>query len=919
MATLLLIDPNPATRSVLRTLLTDAGHHVEGVGSLIAARGVLARVQPALLLLDLTHSRANEMLQAVQSVPADARSIVLLVHPDEAASLPQHTVAGGYPIIDRGLADDALLEQINRHLAGGVGQTNATTGAAAQQETNAPSQRPATRDESAVIEQPVAPLAAMPTGFIAVAGPESAIVTAASVPASTAGSAFHPESASGTTTARSSTGGASRGDAPALVPAPQVEANHVQELPAAEGELESLYKDVGFNPMATCRTLLYCDLHHLSGVTATLSAAEQNEVLMALLSKLEQAILVYDGRVCVASRNGFAVLFDISAEEEAGGQPFHAAIEMVYIAQQFCNWLRHRYPGRGRQDFAISIALDTGDFDLEDGVSAVADPDMNRAITRAAQYAALGGRRGWTLTATAQALESAGQTCSAGDRLAVRDEENGNAEIFEVGAVALDSTSSVHERMARILQNNSALLRHGGAAMSPREDSSAGARTGPSIEPAPRARAPQQPQVLRPTTVATTAPADSAEVVPRGATFDVPGYRVLRPLGKGGMAEVFLATHLATGDERVLKMLPINDGEEEQLQRFIQEYALISQIRDPNVARIHEQGFTQTHAYIAMEFLPGGELRAAMKEAVSVEQTLIWMQAIAGALVAVHAKDIAHRDLKPANLMFRADGSLVLADFGIAKGQSDLLNRTANGHIVGSPYYLSPEQAESKQVDARCDLYSLGIILFEMLTGKKPFRASNLSDLIRQHVVAPIPRLPEALAEFQPLIDRLLAKLPSDRISSARLVLDELKALRAAVDRTETGATLTGTFTSAATAARVMREVYSVAVIGFDETEKIVLSSTLGLSVRRKPRFIEFDGGRADRPDIYLVDARDLLYLQTMLASNLDRAVPTVLIGSSDFGTGWPVLKRPLQWAKIFEAFDRALQAHEAGRHAAVS
>ncbi|MBM3395131.1 MAG: serine/threonine protein kinase, partial [Betaproteobacteria bacterium] len=592
------------------------------------------------------------------------------------------------------------------------------------------------------------------------------------------------------------------------------------------------------------------------------------------------------------------------------GAAFSSAIEQVYVAQQFCGWLRHRFPGRGRQDFAVCIALDRIDIDIEEGDAPVADPALRAAALRLASFTALGGRRGWSLVATQAAIDSSKETCGAGEGLLIRTEDGGQEQIFEVAAVALNSTTSVHERIARILQSNSSMLKYAtGASSSHRSLDGTTSKRGAhsTTEAVGRATGNRD---LGGQTVAGGTPittAEPVEAITEGV--QIAGYRIIRPLGKGGMAEVFLASHTATGEERVLKLLPIKDGEEEQLQRFIQEYALISQIQDANVARIFEQGFTQNHAFIAMEFLPGGELRAVMKQGLSLGQVLDWATAIARALKAVHAKGIAHRDLKPSNLMLRADGTLVLADFGIAKGQSDLLHRTINGHIVGSPYYLSPEQAESKPVDARCDLYSLGIILFEMLTGKKPYRASNLSDLIRMHVIAPIPRLPEELAPFQGLIDHLLAKRPSERIASAALVVSALDDLRGRVHCAETNSEFSSVASeSPAARAAATPEVYSVAVIGFDETEKIVLGSTLGLSVRRTPRFVEFTGGPAERPDIFLVDARDLLYLQTMLASNLDRAIPTVLIGTSDFGTRWPVIKRPLQWTKIFEAFDRVLR-----------
>jgi serine/threonine protein kinase len=130
-----------------------------------------------------------------------------------------------------------------------------------------------------------------------------------------------------------------------------------------------------------------------------------------------------------------------------------------------------------------------------------------------------------------------------------------------------------------------------------------------------------------------------------------------------------------------------------------------------------------------------------------------------------------HRDLKPTNIMFREDDSLVLIDFGLAKQAQLQAEITGTGEIFGTPYYMSPEQGHATKVDERGDLYSLGIIFFEMLTGRKPFEGDTAMSVIIQHRQAPIPRLSEELAKFQPAIDRMLAKQPQDRFASAKEIL----------------------------------------------------------------------------------------------------------------------------------------------------
>ncbi|MFN0318182.1 MAG: protein kinase domain-containing protein [Burkholderiales bacterium] len=823
MSKILLIDPNPATRSVLRAHLADAGHHVEGVGGLLAARGALTKFQPDGLVVDVCHPRAEELLLGLEQLHAtEGMPIALVALSEDFDSLRRIAPGKNYRILDKSSDEFVLVAQITADL-------DSEGGHVAWADTKDDDGEEEDEDE----------------------GP---------------------------------------------------------------GSVQDAYTELGVGGQSSERVLLYCDIHRMADVIASLPRPEQTELHNALKAKLDQCVRSHGAIPIMASMHGFSALFDDSPAEVSNC--LRTAVEMIYIAQQFSTWVKQRHPGRAMGDFAVSLALDSGDFDDDAGGGEI-DAGLKEAITLAAKYAAVGARKGWGITAASSVMRIAEKVCTGGQRTAVRSGVHGTAELHEVAAVAMDAKSGANDRIARSMETNSALLRRE-AALSPGPSSQGNAPHGKPIDTPPKAAAEQaQPSPTKRTDAKPPSQTDTEGVPDPETGLFVPGYRFERPLGKGGMAEVFLATHIQTGSERVLKMLPINDGEEEQLQRFIQEYALISQIRDPNVARIYEQGFTQSHAYIAMEYLPGGELGVIMKHGFTAEQALECALAIAQALVAVHAKGIAHRDLKPANLMLRADGTLVLADFGIAKGQSDLLNRTASGHIVGSPYYLSPEQAESKPTDARSDLYSLGVMLFEMLTGKKPYRAGNLSDLIRQHVVAPIPRLPVTVAQFQPLIDRLLAKKASDRIPSAELLVTELKSLRNAQGQPPAKAAATTLKHVAAPSPRAPapakpKDAYSVAVIGFDETEKIVLSSTLNLSVRRKPRFVEFDVNvnPNDRPDLYLVDARDMLYLQTMLASNLDRAVPTVLIGNSDFGTRWPVLKRPIQWMKIFEAFDRALTQH---------
>jgi len=266
-----------------------------------------------------------------------------------------------------------------------------------------------------------------------------------------------------------------------------------------------------------------------------------------------------------------------------------------------------------------------------------------------------------------------------------------------------------------------------------------------------------------------------AEKLYRFGPITIRGQRYVGDLAAGGSSMVYLAESEKAGELVVLKVLGNNQPEGHQMfERFLQEYELLLRIRHPNVVRIHEMGIADDHAYIAMEYFPAGDLRARMREQLSPAQVMEYTVQMARALSAVHEVGVLHRDLKPGNIMLRGDGSLALIDFGLAKHVVRSAEITAAGEIFGTPYYMSPEQGHGDDVDARSDLYSLGVIVYEMLVRRWPYTAGSPMGIIYMHRNSPLPELSTDLARYRPLVHKMLAKDPKDRYQSAGELLAAL-------------------------------------------------------------------------------------------------------------------------------------------------
>src|ERR1700719_2385492 len=259
------------------------------------------------------------------------------------------------------------------------------------------------------------------------------------------------------------------------------------------------------------------------------------------------------------------------------------------------------------------------------------------------------------------------------------------------------------------------------------------------------------------------------------------GHRCSRQVGSGGMCTIYLAESERAGTVVVLKVFnQVPDVSERivSFDRFLQEYEIVAGLKHQNIVRIYDLGVADDHAYIAMEHFPAGDLRQRMKAPLSPATALRYLEQIASALEAIHSVGVLHRDLKPANVMLRADGSLCLIDFGLAKANETDADLTGTREIFGTPYYMSPEQGHAELIDARSDLYSLGVVYYEMLTGRKPYTGASAMEVIYKHKRAELPKIAPELASYDALLQRLLAKLPADRFQSAGELLQFIAALK---------------------------------------------------------------------------------------------------------------------------------------------
>jgi serine/threonine protein kinase len=256
----------------------------------------------------------------------------------------------------------------------------------------------------------------------------------------------------------------------------------------------------------------------------------------------------------------------------------------------------------------------------------------------------------------------------------------------------------------------------------------------------------------------------------------IPNYRIEKKIGQGGMAVVYLAVHEIMQRQVALKvMLPHLSQDKGFKESFLREGQVIAQLEHPNIVRIYDISITDDIYYMSMEYHSGGTLKdRLLNKKYSIAFCITLLQQIGAGLTLAHQRGYIHRDIKPANILFSKDNIATLADFGIAKLQNITSDLTKMGYIMGTAQYMSPEQSTTQILDQRSDIYSLGLVFYEMLTGEKVVRNKTGLQAMYHHTNLPIPILPDNYQHLQSVLNKVLARNANDRFSTVNEFIETL-------------------------------------------------------------------------------------------------------------------------------------------------
>ena len=504
-------------------------------------------------------------------------------------------------------------------------------------------------------------------------------------------------------------------------------------------------------------TVLFTDIRGFTTLSERLSVAEIAALLNTYFQRACEPIIAAGGRVVKFIGDGIMAVFphtDDNPREHQALRAIQTGLGLSIIAHHFRNWMHAQYSDRGLPEFAIGVGIHTGEVTLcqvgapgQEDFTAVGDT-VNIASRLEGQTKELG----WPVVASEATIGAAGDAVVHGAHRVVH--LRGRTKpvlVYEV--LGLKNLPATTDRGTGSL---SELL----------QEALAGNAEGAAIA----AKA-----ALRETLEALMSDQSQPSA---SAPLRIKNYSVVGKLGDADGTIVYLAERDLDGKKVAIKIRHSRPGEGQRpLQRFVQEAAMVGRFHHPNIAAILDHGFAEDLAYIVMEYFPAGCLRDVVRGPLPPRQALSLLAQAATALAEVHRQGIVHGDLKPENFMVRENGEIALSGFEDAKDETSDRSITQRTAPLVSLYYRSPEDATGAKVDQRSDLYALGVIFFETLTGHRPYTSDSADELTRQIVNAPPPRLPVEIAHCQELVDAMLAKDPAWRYPSAVAVLEAIDAV----------------------------------------------------------------------------------------------------------------------------------------------
>ena len=519
--------------------------------------------------------------------------------------------------------------------------------------------------------------------------------------------------------------------------------------------------------------VLYAGIDEFNNIAARLSAPELEHLLTEYFQRVGEPVLAHGGQNLRLMGDHLVALF-LPEQQRTVSHPHRAllaATEIAQLAPGLSGWMQKTFTDARLPALAIGIGLHAGAVDVDPETGMPSGPAVN--VAERLKSAATDLQ--WTIVASHGVASLTNQALDLGKSAQLVVEGLGKPlGVSEVLEAKPPEEITVFEKTVPI-----AIPTADERTPSVRLHADVVTRLRQSVQ----AHASQAARSVKDALGEKLALLRSGDPADTGQTVQLEGFTIVRRLGAGGMSSIYLARRDRDGALVVLKVMQLDPQAKDLTARFVREFSLLSTIEHPHIVRIFNQGFTDDMAYIAMEYFENGDLRSRLRGPLPPRLVTRVLAQVAGALDAIHALGIIHRDLKPENLMVRANGDVVLADFGIAKvtavaggAQATL---TVTGEVLGSPSYMSPEQIAGKTVTPQSDLYSLGVLLYEMATGVRPFRSTSLVELLSMHHKADVPPLPAEHASLQPLLDRLMAKKPDGRYTSATELIRDLQALDA--------------------------------------------------------------------------------------------------------------------------------------------